>query len=119
VPPGTEKATGQPAVDPGTGSVAEGTAKPIAAADEILFMVQVAAMPKNRELNQNILKGLEPLSKIEDDERIKYASGKFVLYDDALKHRRTLTGRFPDAFVIAVRNGKIMPLREAIDAKKR
>jgi N-acetylmuramoyl-L-alanine amidase len=101
------------------GSVADDTEKPLAAADEILFMVQVAAMPKNRELNQSILKELEPLSKIEDGERIKYASGKFVLYADALNYRRKLTGRFPDAFVIAVRNGKIMPLREAIDAKKR
>jgi len=87
-------------------------------ADEIFFMVQVAAMPRNRGLSQGQLKGLEPLSRIEDSDRIKYASGKFVLYDDALKHRRTLTGRFPDAFVIAVRNGKVMPLKEAIEAKR-
>lgn len=87
-------------------------------ADEIYFMVQVAAMPRNRELTQSQLKGLEPLNKIEDSDRIKYASGKFVLYDDALKHRRTLTGRFPDAFVIAVRYGKVMPLKEAIEAKR-
>ncbi len=88
-------------------------------ADDIFFMVQVAAMPRNRGLSQGQLKGLEPLSRIEDSDRIKYASGKFVLYDDALKHRRTLTGRFPDAFVIAVRNGKVMPLKEAIEAKRR
>lgn len=87
--------------------------------EEIVFMVQVAAMPRGRTLNQSQLKGVDQVSTIEDGERTKYVSGKFVLYDDALKHRRTLTGRFPDAFVIAVRNGKIMPLREAIEAKKR
>ena len=82
-------------------------------------MVQFAAMPSGRELSQSHLKGIGPVTRIQDGERIKYAAGKYVLYDDALKFRRTLTGRFPDAFVIAVRNGKIVPLREAIEAKKR
>lgn len=92
---------------------------PAPAADDIVFMVQVAAMPAGRELSQGLLKGIETITRIEDGERTKYAAGKYVLYDDALKYRRTLTGRFPDAFVIAVRNGKIMPLREAIEAQKR
>ena len=99
------------------------TSKPgnasVTVADGIYFMVQVAAMPRNRALTQSQLKGLDPVTRIDDGERIKYASGKFVLYDDALKHRRTLTGRYPDAFVIAVRAGKIMPLREAIELQKR
>jgi N-acetylmuramoyl-L-alanine amidase len=87
--------------------------------DETFFLVQIAAMPAGRELSQNQLKGIEMVTRIKDGERIKYAAGKYVLYDDALKYRRTLTGRFPDAFVIAVRNGKIVPLREAIEAQKR
>lgn len=87
--------------------------------DETFFMVQVAAMPAGRELNRDQLKGIETVTTIKDGERVKYAAGKYVLYDDALKYRRTLTGKFPDAFVIAVRNGKIVPLREAIEAKKR
>jgi N-acetylmuramoyl-L-alanine amidase len=91
---------------------------PVTAANDILFMVQVSAMPKNREMTPSQLKGLEPVTKIEDGERTKYAAGRFPVYDDALKYRRILTLRFPDAFVIAVRNGKIMPLREAIEAKK-
>jgi N-acetylmuramoyl-L-alanine amidase len=87
--------------------------------NELLFMVQIAAMPAGRELNKSHLEGLEAVTRIEDGERTKYAAGKYVLYDDALKYRRTLTGRFPDAFVIAVRNGKIIPLREAIETRKR
>ena len=90
-----------------------------AATDQTFFMVQFAAMPSGRELSQSHLKGIGTVTRIQDGERIKYAAGKYVLYDDALQYRRTLTGRFPDAFVIAVRNGKIVPLREAIEAQKR
>jgi N-acetylmuramoyl-L-alanine amidase len=87
-------------------------------ADDIFFMVQISAMPRNREMDQYLLRGIETVTKIDDGERIKYAAGKFPVYDDAIKYRRTLVLRFPDAFVIAVRNGKTMPLREAIEAKK-
>ncbi|MRR23187.1 hypothetical protein EG830_09435, partial [bacterium] len=87
--------------------------------EQTFFMVQVAAMPAGRELSHSQMNGIETVTRIKDGERIKYAAGKYVLYDDALKYRRTLTGRFPDAFVIAVRNGKIIPLREAIEAQKR
>jgi N-acetylmuramoyl-L-alanine amidase len=91
---------------------------PSTGADDIYFMVQISAMPRSRVMTQSQLKDLETVTRIEDGERIKYAAGKFPVYDDAIKYRRTLVLRFPDAFVIAVRNGKTMPLREAIDAKK-
>jgi len=107
-PPGQQ--TGTPAK--------ENHITPATAADDILFMVQISAMPRNREMTQSQLKGLETVTRIEDGERTKYAAGKFQVYDDALKYRRILTLRYPDAFVIAVRNGKTMPLREAIEAKK-
>ncbi|MFZ2287071.1 MAG: N-acetylmuramoyl-L-alanine amidase [Bacteroidales bacterium] len=89
-----------------------------ATADDIYFMVQVSAMPRNREMDQLLLRGIETVTRIEDGERVKYAAGKFPVYVDAVKYRRTLILRFPDAFVIAVRNGKTMPLREAVEAKK-
>ncbi len=92
--------------------------KPDLATEEMMFMVQISAMPKNRELSKSLLKGIDTVTKIDDGERIKYGAGMFSLYDDAVKYRRTLTLRFPDAFVIAVRNNKIIPLKEAIEAKK-
>ncbi len=86
--------------------------------DDIWFTVQIASMPENREPDQDKLRGLEMVNKIEDQKLVKYTTGKFVIYDEALSYRRSLTERFPDAFVIAIRNGKVMPLREAIEAKK-
>jgi N-acetylmuramoyl-L-alanine amidase len=86
--------------------------------DDIIFMVQISAMPKDKPMSQSQLSGIEKITKIEEGERIKYGAGSFSVYEDAVKYRRTLTLGFPDAFVIAVRNGKIIPLKDAIEAKK-
>jgi len=92
--------------------------KPEVVTDDIVFMVQISAMPKDKPMNQSQLAGIEKITKIEEGERIKYGAGSFLVYEDAVKYRRTLTLGFPDAFVIAVRNGKIIPLQDAIEAKK-
>jgi N-acetylmuramoyl-L-alanine amidase len=92
--------------------------KPEVVTDDIVFMVQISAMPRDKPMSQSQLAGIEKITKIEEGERIKYGAGSFLVYEDAVKYRRTLTLGFPDAFVIAVRNGKIIPLKEAIEAKK-
>ncbi len=92
--------------------------RPEMVTDEIIFMVQISAMPKNKPVNPSQIKGIEKITKIDEGDRIKYGAGSFSIYEDAVKYRRTLTLGFPDAFVIAVRNGKIIPLKEAIEAKK-
>ena len=92
--------------------------KPEVVTDDIVFMVQISAMPRDKPMSQSQLAGIEKITKIEEGERIKYGAGSFPVYEDAVKYRRTLTLGFPDAFVIAVRNGKIIPLKEAIEAKK-
>jgi N-acetylmuramoyl-L-alanine amidase len=85
--------------------------------DDIIFMVQISAMPKDKPMSQSQLSGIEKVTKIEESERVKYGAGSFSVYEDAVKYRRTLSLGFPDAFVIAVRNGKIIPLKDAIEAK--
>lgn len=87
-------------------------------AEDIFFMVQIAAMPGDRELSSELLKNIDTVTRIKEGELTKYAAGKFPVYNDALKYRRILSLRFPDAFIIAVRNGSTMPLMEAIKAKK-
>lgn len=92
--------------------------RPEMVTDDITFMVQISAMPKNKPMSQNQITGIGKITKIEESDRIKYGAGSFSVYEDAVKYRRTLTLGFPDAFVIAVKNGKIIPLKEAIETKK-
>ena len=92
--------------------------RPEIVTDDIIFMVQISAMPKNKPMSQDQISGIGKITKIEESERIKYGAGSFSVYEDAVKYRRTLTLGFPDAFVIAVKNGKIIPLKEAIETKK-
>ena len=85
---------------------------------EIYFTVQVAAVPKNKAQKQLKFKGIESVDRIDSGERYKYVTGKFSEIDQAQAYRRTIAKDHPDAFVIAVQNGKIIPLREAVEAKK-
>jgi hypothetical protein len=39
-------------------------------------------------------------------------------YSDAAYFRKKIENLYPDAFVIAVRNGKILPLLEALESKQ-
>lgn len=88
------------------------------AGNDVFFMVQISALPRDREMSSGELEGIQDVTRIEDGERTKYAAGKFRVFDDAVEYRKTLTARFPDAFVIALSDGKIMPLKEAIAAIK-
>lgn len=89
------------------------TAKP---AVNTLFMVQIAAAPAGSTAKQPDFNGIETVTRIVDGERIKFGAGKFTDYEKALDYRRSITSTYPDAFVIAVKDGKIIPLKEAIDA---
>lgn len=109
-----QKTAGEPA---GNSAVTPGRSA-VSAGDDIFFMVQIAAMPGDREMDPGLLEKIDTVTRIREGELTKYAAGRFPVYNDALKYRRILSLRFPDAFVIAVRNGRIMPLREAIEAKK-
>jgi hypothetical protein len=48
------------------------------------------------------------------DNSFKYLSGNFATYQDAIGYSKTLEDRFPGAFVVAVKNNKIIPLKEAL-----
>jgi N-acetylmuramoyl-L-alanine amidase len=83
--------------------------------DKVIFMVQVAASSKRQEITASAFKNLTDVREISDGARFRYATGSFDKYDDAVNYRKQIESVYPDAFVIAVKNNKILPLQEALN----
>lgn len=86
--------------------------------DQIYFMVQIATSSAKKELKPENFNGLADITEINENERFKYVTGSFVEYSDAASYRKKIESDFPDAFVIAVKGNKTVPLQEALEQKK-
>jgi N-acetylmuramoyl-L-alanine amidase len=85
----------------------------------IQYMVQIAASSLKTELKSENFKGLTDVIEINSVDRFKYASGRFTDYAEAVKYRKKLEELYPDAFVIAVKENKILPLQQALEQNKK
>ena len=83
--------------------------------DKTWFMVQLATSSTKHDELPGEFNDIGEVSEIVSGNYYKYAVGKFSSYSKAAERRKELQERFPDAFVIAVRNMKIIPLQEAIE----
>jgi len=87
--------------------------------NKIVFMVQVATSSAGKEMKPENFNGLNEITEIEADNRFKYATGRFDDYSEAVKHRKKIEAIYPDAFVIAVKDNKILPLQQALEQKRK
>jgi N-acetylmuramoyl-L-alanine amidase len=86
--------------------------------DDIVFMVQIATSSAKIELKPQNFNGLKNVVELNGQDQLKYATGNFSDYTSAVNYRKELEASFPDAFVIAVKDNKILPLQQALDQKK-
>ena len=86
--------------------------------DQISFMVQIAASAEKKDLNPGNFKGIKDVKEISSPNRYRYVAGSFTNYSDAAEYRKKIENLFQDAFVIAIRNNKILPLLEALESKQ-
>ncbi len=80
----------------------------------IIFMVQVLSSSRKVEIAPGNFKNLTDITEIHSDNRYRYATGKFYTYEQAVQHRKKIEALYPDAFVIAVKENKVLPLQEAL-----
>ena len=94
------------------------SAKELSSVEEVLFMVQIGNSTSKNEIKAENFKGLTDVVEINVEDRYKYATGRFTDYSTAVKYRKKIEKLYPDAFVIAVKDNKILPLQQALEKKK-
>ncbi len=86
-------------------------------AEELYFMVQISSSTEKIEVNQQNFKGITDVVEIVSPDRYRYATGNFRKYSEAVEYRKKINSVYPDAFVIAVENNKILPLQDALEKR--
>jgi N-acetylmuramoyl-L-alanine amidase len=80
----------------------------------VQFMVQIMASKKPIPLDSEHFSGFKEVKEFKSNDIYKYAVGSEFSYDEIMKYIQRVKTRFSDSFIIAVENGKIIPLNEAL-----
>lgn len=86
--------------------------------DEIWFSVQVAAATSKIETTPSNFKGLQMIYMIEHNGKFKYMYAKEESYRSILKRRTEVLKYFPDAFIVAFKNGQPVPVKSVMNNQK-
>ena len=81
----------------------------------IYFKVQVVVSSTPISLNSEQFKDFSDIEEFRTNHLYKYAVGYRTKYDDIVEYSKWVKSRFPDAFIIAVKNGEIVPVQEALN----
>ncbi|MCG8410691.1 MAG: N-acetylmuramoyl-L-alanine amidase [Bacteroidales bacterium] len=83
----------------------------------IFYKVQIASSKKPINTSK-LFKGFKDIIEIKYNNIYKYAVGSFTNYSEVLNYKKTLEKKFPDAFIIATKNGNLIPLNKALRINK-
>lgn len=83
--------------------------------DGVVFRVQISCLAENKRLNDPVFKGIQPIFMWKNGNYYCYAAGEETNYEEAkaLLERIKSQG-FPDAFLIAFKNGEKISIKEAL-----
>jgi len=84
-------------------------------ADQIIFSIQLASSKSKIATDPASFKGYEEVMVIQDGRWFKYLLGNESSYRSALEKCKTIKSDYPDAFVVASKGGKIVPLNDALE----
>lgn len=80
----------------------------------IYFKVQVASASRPIENQSSYFGEIEHIEEFQTQSYYKYAAGFARSYEEVVQLRKKIIQYFPDAFIVGVENGQLIPVREAI-----
>lgn len=94
----------------------EPPAKPVIANSNIIYSVQISASRKKLDPEPSNFKGEKSVFRQDEKKISRYFSGRFATYSDAASEKNRLEKKFPDAFVVAFENGKLISVKNIPNA---
>jgi len=85
---------------------------------DIYFSVQLAAVSSKIDPSPSNFKGLHDVYLREQNGMYKYMYGKERSYDEIKRRRREAQKKFPQAFIVAFKNGNQIPVKNVLDNQK-
>jgi N-acetylmuramoyl-L-alanine amidase len=82
--------------------------------NELFFRVQVSASSNQTSLDSEIFRGMEDVSEFLSGGVYRYTVGRAETIAEATELRKKVNERFPDAFLVASLNGKLISVQEAM-----
>ena len=82
--------------------------------DQVVFSIQVASSKSKIPTDPSSFKGHKDVRILTSGRWYKYLIGKDISYYDALEKCNAIKADYPDAFVVASKNDKLVPLKDAL-----
>ena len=79
-----------------------------------IFKVQILTSPKAMKANDPRLKGMKGTSSYQESGVFKYTVGSSEDYNEISRLRKSVLDKFPEAFIVAFKNGKRVNVQDAI-----
>jgi N-acetylmuramoyl-L-alanine amidase len=86
-----------------------------ASPERIIFSIQLASSKNKIATDPSSFHGYEQVMVIQDGRWFKYIVGEENSYHKALEKCKVIKSDYPDAFVVASKGGKIVPLSDALE----
>jgi len=82
--------------------------------NNVEFKVQILSSSSKIDIENELFKDYNDIQEFNSNGRYKYLVGSKSDYEEAVEFSKWVKSRHPDAFIVAICKGKIIPLQEAL-----